>query len=184
MVGVLSLSGTANAALVRADVGLNDTYFGACTQGLPASAHNEAACLATVIPGTTHTDIYQNINASNPFEELMDEAGVYAMDLQPGYHSDYILIRTGNIGGAHGQYTFIFENNADTGFAVIDLSLFNIALGLYEDGLTMSNIGKISHVTGVSVAPVPLPAAAWMFMGAIGGMLGFRKFSLRRRKTA
>mgnify|MGYP000339035173 FL=1 len=185
LISALLCASGASAAVVRADVGANDTYLGECTQGLPAAIANEVACLNLYGAGTSTSNAYQNINADNPFEELSDESGVWAMDLAPGYTGDYFMLRTGNIGGTHKQYSFVFQNNSENGYAVINLSLFNVILNNIEAGLTMDTIGKVSHITSiVGISPVPLPAGIWMMLTALGGMFGFKKMVLRRRKAA
>ncbi|HPF45820.1 MAG: VPLPA-CTERM sorting domain-containing protein [Alphaproteobacteria bacterium] len=175
---------SANAITV-ADVGLVDTYLGECTQGLPAALANEVACLNTYGAGTDTSSAYQNINADNPFEELSDAPGIYAMDLNPAYKGGYFLLRTGNIGGEHKQYSFVFQNNNEAGYAVINLTLFQAILAEIDDTLDMSGIGKVSHITSiVGISAVPLPAAAWMMITALGGIFGFRNLGIRRRKAA
>ncbi|MEZ5758712.1 MAG: VPLPA-CTERM sorting domain-containing protein [Emcibacteraceae bacterium] len=172
-------------ALTVANVGLVDTYLGECTQGLTPAIANEVACLNTYGAGTDTASAYQNIAADNPFEELSDAPGIYAMDLNPAYKGGYFLLRTGNIGGEFKQYSFVFQNNNEAGYAVINLTLFQSILAGIDETIDMSNIGKVSHITSIAgISAVPLPAAVWMMITALGGIFGFRNIGLRRRKTA
>ena len=174
---------TSASALVldRATVGADDTFSYLCPDASPSDA-NEVACFGLAGIGTSVFDIDK---PAFSFVELTDDAGVYATALPTGYHSSHFLIKTGNIGGADKQYSFIFKNNAETGYAVFNLSVFQALIAdntsdAYIDGANFANIGKISHIT-VFTYVTPLPAALWMFLTAFGGIFGLKKYSRRRK---
>lgn len=62
-----------------------------------------------------------------------------------------------------------------TGGPVLDLG------GAMSSALSISNTGAVGQfrVSSVDVAPVPLPAAGWMLLAGVGGMI-----ALRRRQKA
>lgn len=184
--GCLGFVTISNAAvLTTATVGSDDTWALTCPSLTPSDA-NEVACFGLAGISTTVPEINK---LGNSFVELADAAGTYALELPVGYHSSHFLIKTGNIGGADKQYSFIFQNNAETGYAVFNLTAFQLMLAddqnaAYIAGVDFENIGKISHVTVFNTSAVPLPGAVWMMITGLGGIFGFRKFSLRRRKIA
>jgi hypothetical protein len=100
----------------------------------------------------------------------------YALALPNGFTGSHFLLRTGNVTPGPGGATFItylFQNLANTGYAVVDIT---------NAGL-LRNVGNISHITSISVSAVPLPAAAWMFLCALGGIFGFKRVGLRFKKV-
>lgn len=176
----LFVVGTQAAVLDRLTVGSDDTYLFLCPD-LPPSDANEVACFGSAGVSTT---VPQLVKSGNNFVELTDAAGVYALALPSGAQSSHFLVKTGNIGGEDKQYSFIFTNNSETAYAVFNLTLFQALLAnILPDVDGFDGIGKISHVSSFTSA-VPLPAAVWMMITALGGMFGFRKLGLRRRKAA
>ncbi len=167
------------AVLNRATVGSDDSYLYLCPD-LPPSDANEVACFGSAGVSTT---VPQLVKSGNSFIELTDAADVYAMALPAGAQSSHFLIKTGNIGGEDKQYSFIFTNNSETGYAVLNLNFFQGLLTNLLPGTDFNVIGKVSHVSSFTLA-TPLPAAVWMMITALGGMFGFRKLGLRRRKAA
>lgn len=171
--------GTHAAVLNRATVGSDDSYLALCPD-LPPSDPNEVACFGSA--GVSIT-VPQLVKSGNEFTELTDDAGVFAMALPVGAQSSHFLIKTGNIGGDPKQYSFIFTNNSETAYAVFNMTLFQALLANILPETDFDGIGKISHVSSFTLA-TPLPAAVWMMITALGGMFGFRKIGLRRRKAA
>ncbi len=180
LVGVFSLSGAAKAATISpVVVGGLDIYIGWCN-GVPSGDADEVLCInAEAGISITTSDIDKVEGGDLDIHDVDGMPGVVAQLLPVGFRGDYFLLKTGNLTpgpGGSTQVFYIFMNNESDDYAVVDLN--NVSFPY-----PFANSGQISHFTGIaSVAPVPLPAAAWMFMGAIGGMLGFRKISLRRRK--
>jgi hypothetical protein len=72
--------------------------------------------------------------------------------------TDYYLIKIGCGTGCTAD-TYLFENLEDLSYAYFTLSSLNI-----------SEILTISHIT--TAAPVPVPAALWLFGSAMIGLVG------------
>lgn len=96
-------------------------------------------------------------------------SGVFALDLG-GNEPGYFLVKTGNVTD-DGNHDFLFANNDDLGWAVIDLA----EMGFEK----ISNIKGVSHVTLFSGDPVPEPATMILFGAGLAGLAG-----IRRRKQA
>lgn len=173
---VIALSNTAQAIPV-ATVGSVDTYLGFCDGSNPSDA-NELACFNSFGIFPTSTAKVQGLDLNL---QLVDgTTNTYAQALPAGFTGDYFLLNTGNLTPGPGGptfYTYVFQNLANVGYAVVtlDLEAFELAI---------RNAGNVSHFTAISVSAVPLPAAAWMLLSALGGIFGFRKFGLSRRKAA
>lgn len=97
--------------------------------------------------------------------EVDGTLGVFALDLG-GYEPGYFLVKTGNVTDDDNR-DFLFENNGDLGWAIIDLE---------EMGFTrISNITGVSHVTLFSSDPVPEPATMILFGAGLAGLAGVRR---------
>ena len=160
------------AILSRADVGMDDLLLGGCD--IPnASPEQETQCAKDIVVAVLGGDpnlitiVTKDITPS--FMELTDDAGVFAMLLAPQDVSSFFLVKTGEtVAGCGlpldgcGSNIFLFQNLAQFQYAVLNLGIFGI-----------ENIGKVSHITTV----MPIPAAAWLFLSALGGL-----FVIRRRR--
>lgn len=182
MAGLIAFGSGANAATISpAVVGGLDPFIGWCN-GVPSGDADEVACInAEAGISITVSDIDKVQGTDLDVMDVDGQPGVIAQLLPAGFNGDYFLMKSGNLTPGPGGPTivfYIFQNLANKDYAVVDLEneLFPFA---YD------NVGQISHFTGIAGAVVtPLPAAAWMFISAFGGILGFRKISLRRRKNA
>lgn len=182
LMGAMLFLPSVNAATISpAIVGGLDPFVGWCN-GVPSGDADEVACinLEGGISITT-SDIAKAQGGDLNVMDVDGMSGVVAQLLPTGFNGDYFLMKSGNLTpGPNGPTIvfYIFQNLANADYAVVDLNneLFPFP---YE------NTGQISHFTGiVGTLATPLPGAVWMMITGLGGLFGFRKFSLRRRKTA
>lgn len=83
-----------------------------------------------------------------------------------------------NLGGRYSTAEAAFNNAGSFVFSIAQQQLVSFAI-------TDRNVSSFSDNSGgvtLSVNAVPLPAAAWLFLSAIGGMAGFKR--LRRTSNS
>ena len=187
---VFSSIGRTATIPVNINVGDVDEFVGWCS-GTPSGDPYEISCLndkgagLSLVLGDTAKAEGDDLNPV-----LVDgTSNTYAQALPTGFTGEYFLLKTGNLTPGPGSPTivfYIFKNLAEAAYAVVDLD--GVSNDEFPDGYPypFDNVGQISHFTGIkSVTLVtPLPAAAWMMISALGGMFGFKRFSLWRRKQA
>lgn len=161
-------------------VGDTDVFTGLSCDGANPSAANEIACFntlgVTVVAGETVSTLGSGFEQVTLADTVTDVANTYALALPSGFQGTHFLLRTGNVTpGPNGAtfYLYLFQNLTNTGYAVVDIT---------NAGL-LRNLGNISHITSISVSAVPLPAAVWMFMFALSGIFGLKRFGMRSRKA-
>jgi len=183
IIGLISLFSQASAITVGT-VGSVDNYLGSCAG--PSGDANEIACIESFAGPGTVTAIQKFSASPGGGELLMTLEAVTLNDLTPvsdtfalalpsDWQGGYFLLKTGNLTPGPGGPTilsYVFENLSSAAYAVFNL---NDADFPFDIGQT----GKISHITAIQVSAVPLPAAAWMFLTALGGIFGLKRI----RKT-
>lgn len=181
IIGILTLSSQASAITV-ATVGSVDNFRVSCL-GTPASDANEIACIEGLPEvGVGTITAIKKFSASPSDGELLMTleavdglANTYAMALPANWQGGYFLLKTGNLQPGQGGPTilsYVFENLSSAAYAVFNLNDTDFPVAIGETG-------KISHITAIQVSAVPLPAAAWMFLAALGGIFGLKRI----RKT-
>lgn len=149
------------------DVGIADTLLG--SSALPNSgAATELAWVQTFFPGET-VNVTTTTTAVDWTETSL--AGTYAFKLSDDPADFFIKIGTGNTGSDVDH--FMFQNNIETGWAVIALSDLNI------NNIENFDVGRISHVGEVGGGTqVPEPSMLLLFgSGLLGlGLFGRKKF--------
>ena len=181
--GTLFAATNANAVTL-ATVGTKDTKIGQTTLGNSGSANEENWIESVIGMDITYTQLGAESNGSN-WEEVTDgETGDYAFDFGTGIEPLYYLVKLG--GGAGGDNThYLYDNNQVMQWGFLNLSDFG-------EGVTLSNIGIISHVgtsgggSGPGPGPgqippfgsVPEPVTATMGVMAIAAL----STMLRRRR--
>lgn len=181
----LAMAGPANAYMITSGsyTGLNvGSLDSLLTTGNPnSSTANETTFVNDYLSSSfvSGTDATKNCDGNcNIYETNGDN--VFAIRLLPGTPA-YFMIKTGN-GSDTGDDHFLFQNLAETGFAVFKMTQMGFT------GKDADNIGKISHVTifGTASTPrdprtsVPAPnVLALMVLGLvmIGAGLRFSKRS-------
>jgi hypothetical protein len=93
--------------------------------------------------------------------------GIWAINFQTT--PEYFFIKTGEIqsGEYAGMDHFLYENLAEFTWGVIDL---------YELGIEVENIGKISHVGELGDVPVPEPLTLLLLGLGLAGTAAVRRF--------
>jgi len=116
----------------------------------------------------TYTQLSGNVSNGDNWQQVGGTNDIFALDL--GSDPEWFMIKTGN--GAENR-NFLFENNDDLGYAVIDFD---------ELGFGEVNIGKISHV-GVAVdPPTPTPVPEPASLTLLGAGLAAVGTKMRRRR--
>lgn len=120
--------------------------------------------LPAIASGVTLTPSTSAITGGAPIWTELGSSSGSCFDAGCGYtgwiKSSYIIPTSGTF-----EFTFGVTNWSDT--------LFDSGLAI--SGLSLDGVG----LPGPDVSPVPLPAAAWMLLAAMGGLFG-----LRRSKSA
>jgi hypothetical protein len=120
----------------------------------------------SLFPG--ETVVITNTTAVNWTETSL--AGTYAFQLIDNPTDFFIKIGTGNTGSDVDH--FLFQNNIETGWAVIALSDLNI------NNIENFDVGRISHVGEVGGTSVPEPSMLLLFGSGLVGLafFGRKKF--------
>lgn len=146
------------------EVGIADTLVSSIA--LSNSGNDEQAWLESLFPGemiviTDTTEVDWTVTSL---------AGTYAFDLDGDPADFFIKIGTGNTGSDVDH--FLFENNNETGWAVVALSDLNV------NNISNFDVGRISHI-GAATTKVPEPSTLLLFgAGLIGlGIYGRKKIS-------
>jgi hypothetical protein len=109
---------------------------------------------------------------SSNWEQSNESTNVYAYDFGDGQAPADYFIKVGVGNNDNTDTHYLFKNLNSLRYAVVDL------LNSFGEGMTLKNIGKVSHIGPVDPgSEVPLPAAAWLFGS---GLLGFVGLSRRR----
>jgi hypothetical protein len=82
----------------------------------------------------------------------------------------HYLIKTGT---PYNQYSFLFQNNPESNWAVIDLALWGPELGISN----LINIDALSHISQIN--PIPEPATMLLFSAGLAGLAGLGRRRMR-----
>ena len=172
---------TAASAISISTVGSLDLFKTNC--GTVNGDAAEIACIEGVSGGTA--TVIQKFSDDGGGDlpltllQVDEDPTMYALLLPEMWRGGYFLLKTGNISDTPGQplnISYIFQNLVNKDYAV-----FKINDPLFPN--LLDNVGKVSHITAIQVSPVPLPAAAWMFLCALGGIFGFKRVGLRLKRV-
>ena len=177
---IMLLAGSAASAgpLTWAQVGNLDTLVPGGKTTLPNSNPvTEKEWIASVLgispASLTYTQLPAAVSNGDNWQQVGNTTDIFALEL--GADPEWFMIKTG--AGAENR-NFLFENNDDLGYAVIDFD----ELG-FGEGAT---IGKISHVgiadglttTTQNLTPVPEPASLTLLaagLAAVGAKMRRRR---------
>lgn len=81
-------------------------------------------------------------------------------------YPEYFLVKTGTLGETPDYRWFLFDNNQLLDWAVINLE---------EQGYSLMELGKLSHLGTVGAAPVPEPGTLLLIGSGLIGLAGIRK---------
>ncbi|MDR3579046.1 MAG: PEP-CTERM sorting domain-containing protein [Oryzomonas sp.] len=170
---LLAFAGSVSAYTIdngAINVGGQDTLISS-THLSNSSPSTETAWINSVLSqsfasGTQSTPTWTQVDGSTT---------LWAAELSnnPGY----FLVKTGEGGiTKNGNWDFLFQDNASTGYAVIDL--YSATNGLdFKSNVDASGISHITSVDSGSSTPVPEPGTM-MLLGA--GMFSLALFGKRR----
>ena len=188
LLGVMGFS-TSAAAVTTAVAGSPDTKIAQATQGveplLPNSgAGNEEAWIESILGPIDYTQLSELVSDSSNWAPVTDgAAGDYAFDFGAGVEPTHFLVKTGGGGGTGTDDThYLYDNQ----LAIPSLQWAYLNLSDFGAGVSLTNIGVISHVgrTGGGDPPggqppfdVPEPLTATLGLMGLGvlGMVTRRR---------
>ena len=152
-------------SLTTTDVGATDTLLSSIA--LANSGNAEQAWLESLFPG--ETIVITNTTAVN-WTQVDGLTNTFAFNLSDDPANFFVKIGTGNTGSNIDH--FLFQNNANTGWAVIALSDLNV------NNINHFDVGRISHIGEIGTSKVPEPGMLILFgSGLLGlGIFGRKKF--------
>ncbi|MEM9577583.1 MAG: VPLPA-CTERM sorting domain-containing protein [Pseudomonadota bacterium] len=114
------------------------------------------------------------------FSVLVDSLSMLFGNDDPNFAEDRAILSVFNNGTKLGETVLIYNKNdlADQTISISGLGGFDAATLFYADatGAPVSVLAEVvDNVTFNTVAPVPLPAAGWMLVVALGGMAVMRR---------